>query len=182
MQPTALPPLKYLQECFSYNARTGHLPVKVRPAKHFKSVGAANSANTKFAGTVAGSPTSTGHLQVSINLKRYLVHRIAWYLHYGKEPPDDLDHRDEDKTNNRIRNLRVATSSQNKCNVSTRRDNTSGARNVYWNKDKCLWVVFVAFKGVRHYGGSSKDIDVAKRLASNLRKKVHQEFAIDARD
>lgn len=33
-------------------------------------------------------------------------HHIIWYLHYGEWPEEEIDHRDNDPTNNRIENLR----------------------------------------------------------------------------
>jgi len=46
------------------------------------------------------------------------------------ECPEYLDHIDEDKSNNRVENLRPSTSSQNKCNIGVRANNTSGVKDV----------------------------------------------------
>lgn len=47
----------------------------------------------------------------------YLAHRLAWLLTHGEWPVGEIDHRDNDKLNNRIANLRIATRSQNRANV-----------------------------------------------------------------
>lgn len=61
----------------------------------------------------------------------------------GHEP----DHRDLDRLNNRRSNLRVATSSQQKCNQRRRRDNASGHKGVCWDKSKGKWVAYVKKDG-----------------------------------
>lgn len=47
--------------------------------------------------------------------KQYPIraHRLAWYLHYGELPKNQLDHIDGCKSNNKIDNLRDVTCQQN---------------------------------------------------------------------
>jgi hypothetical protein len=45
-----------------------------------------------------------------------LGHRVAWYLYHGEWPKDQIDHVDHDATNNKIKNLRAATQSENNMN------------------------------------------------------------------
>lgn len=42
-----------------------------------------------------------------------MAHRLAWKLVYGVDPDDQIDHRDLNKDNNAISNLRHATNSNN---------------------------------------------------------------------
>ena len=44
------------------------------------------------------------------------AHHFAWYMVYGNVDFDMLDHIDQDKTNNRITNLRIATPQVNQHN------------------------------------------------------------------
>lgn len=46
----------------------------------------------------------------------YHSHRVAWYLYYGEDPIDDIDHINGITDDNRIVNLRAATSRQNNQN------------------------------------------------------------------
>lgn len=48
--------------------------------------------------------------------KSYLIHRIIWKLVYATDPDDLIDHRDRDRLNNRISNLRLANFNQNMWN------------------------------------------------------------------
>lgn len=58
---------------------------------------------------------------------KMLGHRLAWYLHYGELPKNNIDHIDSNTSNNKIYNLRDVTQQQNNWN----RNNTKG---YYWHK------------------------------------------------
>ena len=47
-----------------------------------------------------------------------LGHRLAWFLHYGTLPINQVDHIDGDRSNNKIDNLRDVTSQQNHFNIT----------------------------------------------------------------
>ena len=66
-------------------------------------------------GMRVGSVNGKGYLLVNLDGKSNRVHRLIWMYHYGSVPekPYMIDHIDNNKLNNRIENLRVATSSQN---------------------------------------------------------------------
>jgi hypothetical protein len=68
----------------------------------------------------------SGHLHVFFWNKTQLLHRLAWLYVYGWLP-DQIDHIDGDKTNNKISNLRLATTSENQQNqFSAKSGNSSG--------------------------------------------------------
>lgn len=79
------------------------------------------STNGKCApGTIAGSLDRQGYGRVKVGGVHYASHRLAWFLHYGEQPPDLIDHIDRSRSNNRIANLRAATVSQNSRNSNHR--------------------------------------------------------------
>lgn len=58
-------------------------------------------------GPVRGGVDSRGQRQMSVNRGgSVLLHRLAWTIMTGEEPPSMIIHRDGDKTNNRWDNLR----------------------------------------------------------------------------
>ena len=65
-------------------------------------------------------------------INRLNVHRVAWFLHYGEWPPKglDIDHANGDRADNRIRNLRLATRSQNMANARQKRNSSSPYKGV----------------------------------------------------
>lgn len=42
--------------------------------------------NKKWAGKVAGSIRNDGYIEITLNDKSYLAHRIVWEMHNGKIP------------------------------------------------------------------------------------------------
>lgn len=113
-----LPPAKFLRECFRYERKTGKLFWKKRPLKHFKLAAWGQYWNRLWAGKEAGSLTDFGHLTVGLFGGTYKAHRIIWKIVTGEEPPALLDHRDKKPANNKWKNLREATFSENFVNRS----------------------------------------------------------------
>ena len=54
-----------------------------------------------------------GYWFVSINNTRYLRSRIIWKMHSGEDPLNDLDHKDQDTSNDRIENLQDVPAGKN---------------------------------------------------------------------
>jgi hypothetical protein len=90
-------------------------------------------------GSVAGTTQIKGYISIGVLGRNYLAHRLAWFFAFGEMPVGQIDHRDGDKTNNRIANLRVATNSQNQANKPRSRASTSGVKGVYWWKTGEKW-------------------------------------------
>jgi len=95
---------QWMKENISYDTETGNLFWTTPSLRGSRTTGP------------KGSPDSTGYRSIQIWLKGkrfyYRNHRIVWFLNYGSVP-DVLDHIDGDKLNNRVENLRPATTSLN---------------------------------------------------------------------
>lgn len=72
---------------------------------------------------VAGNFTK-GYVELSVDGDTYRAHPLAWFYVHGKWPSQKLDHRDLNKANNAISNLREATCSQNGANMPMRKNST----------------------------------------------------------
>lgn len=68
---------------------------------------------------------------------------LVWMHRVIMRPPDNMvvDHINGNKLDNRRINLRVCSKSQNEWNKRAYKTNTSGMKNVYWNKSKKRYVV-----------------------------------------
>ena len=97
-------------------------------------------------GYKAGRLIGTGYRAIKYRERSYLAHRLAWFYVNGEWPETDLDHRDTDKQNNRIINLRPTNDSLNGANKIIAINNTSGAKGVQKRKNN-RWRA-----SVEHYG------------------------------
>lgn len=105
-----VPSVARLKEFFTYDALTGVLRFADRI-----DLSAPHRARWSFA--KAGTKSTTGYLYVRVDGTQLMVHRIAWKMHYGTDPPRWLDHIDGKRMNNRIANLRKASGGQNAMNA-----------------------------------------------------------------
>jgi len=162
------------RELLDYDPATGAFIWRVRPetAKHVR------SWNAKYAGTLAGGQPKKGrYVKFPIDGKFYSAHRVAWLIHYGNEPAEQVDHRDGERSNNAIENLREATRAQNCRNAKRPRTNTSGHKGVQWSKSSQTWRARIKVDGKLIGLGHYKDIDAAAAAYAQAAKKHHGEFA-----
>lgn len=113
---------------------------------------------------------------------------VNFYRHYktiylGRELlgiVDELtcDHIDQNKHNNQKENLRIASQQQNNCNVSKRKDNTSGYKGVYFNQPIQKFVALIRVKGQRKHLGCFIDPVNAARAYDKAAKEFHGSFAV----
>lgn len=151
-----------LHKLFDY--KDGKLHWKESPSRNVK------------AGDVAGSLDSRGYFKTRINGKYYRNHRLIFLYHHGFTP-SVIDHIDGDISNNKITNLRAATNTQNQFNSKKRSDNTSGVKGVLWSKRLQKWFVQIKVDGKQKYCGSYSSIEEAIRVAKEMRRQYHAEFA-----
>lgn len=72
--------------------------------------------------SVAGSVATNGYIQISVEGKAYMAHRLAWVYVHGEWPKQQIDHINGCRTDNRIDNLRDVSQSQNLLNQSKPRN------------------------------------------------------------
>lgn len=124
-----------VRELLNYEADTGILRWKAK--RH----------GTASVGSQAGSINSKGYRCVKIDGKLYQAHRIAWVLANGEWPARAIDHKNRNRDDNRIENLRLATNSQNKANSKKPEHNTSGLKGVTWHKLRQKWAAQICKDG-----------------------------------
>jgi len=99
-------PVAWLRERYSYDVETGVIRFK--------------TGHSKMLGMPAGCLNDEGYRIIRITYqgkrRQVMAHRLGWTLHTGEHPELDIDHRDNDRDNNRLGNLRHATRSQNLAN------------------------------------------------------------------
>lgn len=129
------------------------------------------------AGDVAGNDDGAGYLRIGIDGREYRCHVLAWLYMTGAMPLHLVDHKNQNRSDNRWRNLRAATKQQNLCNVKRNAANTSGYRGVYWDKQKGVWVAQIRVNYKNKRVGSFRDLIEAARARDAAAIRYHGEFA-----
>jgi hypothetical protein len=134
--------------------------------------------NTRYAGMPAGTPTvPKGYIQIMADGRLHLAHRLAFLWMTGAWPKQEVDHRDGDRANNRWKNLRVATSSQNRMNSVRRSDNASGYKGVSFDKRRDYWVADIMANGMTFHLGSFPTPEAAAAAYAEAAARLHGKFA-----
>lgn len=116
-----------LRELLHYEPETGVFTWRV------------STSNRAIAGKQAGGLKSNGYVQIGLYTKRYHAHRLAWLYVYGSWPPDELDHINRCRADNRITNLRLASRPENNQNLGLSKRNSSGHIGVCWKRVTGRW-------------------------------------------
>lgn len=127
-------------------------------------------------GSVAGTMRPDGKKSVSVDGRMQLLHRVIFLWHHGWLP-EYLDHKDTDKLNNRIDNLRPATKSQNGFNRQAPSSNTSGVKGVYWSAERGKWCAEICANKKRIRLGRFDTIEAAKAAYAEAALAHHGGFA-----
>ena len=134
------------------------------------------TSSRAIAGTKVGTFDKEGYLRVQILNKKYKVHRLIFMMFHGYMPKR-IDHINGIVNDNRIENLRECTANQNQHNSKKPISNTTGFKNVYWEKKSNNWYVQIRInrKVISFYGLES--LELADLVAQEARNKYHKEFA-----
>ena len=157
--------VKQLFDYLSYNPDTGLFTWVMNPVR------------SKLVGEIAGNANKRGYISIWINGFHFSAHRLAWAMSNGEWPLLDIDHINEDKSDNRICNLRHASRSENMFNRGTNKNNTSGMKGVTFCKCTGMWraQMMVNRKSVKV--GRFKSREEASAAYLQKAKELRGEFA-----
>lgn len=160
------PSLILLRQLYNYNHKTGEF---------FHQRDTARGRNGKQAGFIRAD----GYWSISINGTTYLGHHVAWYHYYGWWP-QEVDHKDRNRSNNKIDNLRDATRTQNNGNSNGWGDKKKSKlpRGVFYHpadKTRFRAQIFVNYKAI--HLGCFETINGAMKAYKQAAEQHFGEFA-----
>lgn len=124
-------------------------------------------------GLVAGCKDPDGYVVIRIYGEQYFAHRLAWLYIEGYFPENEIDHKDRDKANNRIKNLREVSRQCNARNTGNRSDNTSGVKGVFWHKRANKWQAQIKTNRKRESLGLYENFDNAVMARYRAEKELN---------
>lgn len=117
-----------------------------RDLKGVVSYDASTGLMTRIDNGEVASTLRNGYIVIGLFGKKFYVHRLAWLYEYGYMP-EIMDHKDRDRENNRISNLRDVNYTANSKNKTIAKNNNSGVKGVGWNKKSKKWNARINIEG-----------------------------------
>jgi HNH endonuclease/AP2 domain len=119
--------------------------------------------NTKWAGKPAFTALDNHGYRIGSVANRTLkAHRVIWAIVHGAWPEDMIDHRDGDRSNNRLANLRLASNTENQRNTKSLPGSSSRFLGVRWEGARDRWRAEIRANGKKvHLGYFVDETDAA---------------------
>lgn len=110
-----------LKEVLDYDPETGIFTWK-------------ESRGRRTIGSIAGGVKKRGYISITVDYISYFAHRLAWLYEYGYFPENSIDHKNRNKGDNRISNLREVSAVCNARNCNIAKNNKTGVTGIYFHK------------------------------------------------
>ncbi len=110
----------------------------------------------------------SGYISIRIDGEIYYAHILAWFYMTGEWPISLCDHKYQDRSDNRWKNLREANGSQNLMNSKMWSNNKSGVKGVWLFRSRGKWVAEIKVRGRKiclGYYTAIEDAAAARRAA-----------------
>lgn len=137
--------------------------------------------NVKTGNKLKPYTNENGYLEVGLSKNKRThtkrIHRLVGIAFIDKINEKSLiDHKDCNKTNNRLDNLRWCNNSENMRNSKISSRNNSGVRGVSFDKEKQKWKAVITVNGKIMHIGYFEDLEVAKIARQDKSKEIFGEF------
>jgi len=133
-----------------------------------------SNSNASPVGSLAGrSANSDGYRHIVINKRFYKAHRLAWFYVHGTWP-QQIDHINGDRADNRLCNLRSVTPQQNTHNQRRpHHNNRSGFLGVS-KRTNGQFQAEIRVSGKKRYLGSFPTAEQANAIYIEAKRKLHE--------
>jgi hypothetical protein len=149
-----------LKTCLIYNPDTGEF-------FHKRTNGPTKS------GMRAGTINGQGYRQISVQGVIMTAGRLAWLYVHGQIPPEDIDHINRNRADDRLVNLRILSRRENVQNTKVPSSNTTGTKGVSRCSRSKRWISSITFDGVVYRLGRFVNIADAVQMREGAEKLLH---------
>lgn len=156
--------VEHLKELLSYSPETGVFTWLV------------SRGGRAQPGAKAGTRNVNGYWRIDVEGEKLYAHRLAWLYMTGSWPKGEIDHINGVRADNRFPNLREATVSENRRNVTMRRHNTSGVFGVTFDKARKKWKAQIVVDRKCIFIGRFDAIEDAKKARDMAAADLHGIF------
>ena len=128
-------------------------------------------------GSAAGTGAGKGYRYRKVGGVEYRTSRLAWLFATGEWPPKgiEVDHINGDRADDRIANLRLATTRENCRNRGVNRANTTGVKGVHRHRGR--YIARISADDKRLFLGSYPTAEQAHAAYAAAAERLHGEFA-----
>jgi hypothetical protein len=174
-----MPAQEELNRLLRYDRETGLLYWKERPLSDFTNTSTHSQKhvcrywNSRYAGKEAFTWHISGYRYGTLYKMKLAAHRVIWKMVHGYEP-DEIDHINGVRDDNRLCNLRAVDRANNAKNVAMPSTNTSGCVGVVWSKQIRRWLARIKVSGVHRHIGCFVNFDDA--VAARKRAEIEFNF------
>lgn len=132
------------------------------------------TVGSRKAGTKAGTIARNGYVNIVIDRRSYLGHRLAWLWMTGNFPVNEVDHINHARSDNRWVNLRDVPRSVNHENrVNARKGSKTGVLGVRYSPRRHHFFSEIKVDGRYLYLGSFKTLEEARAAYLEAKRKHH---------
>jgi hypothetical protein len=134
------------------------------------------------AGSIAGTidrPNNPvyGYRNIEVDGHKYKSSRLAVFYMTGEWPPHLVDHENGKHADDRWENLRPATRAQNQHNRKLDSTNTSGFKDVWFEKRRNKWRAYIKCNGESYHLGYHTTREDAAIAVAEASERLHGDFA-----
>jgi hypothetical protein len=113
--------------------------------------------------------SNKGYFVGSFDNRMFSAHRVAWAIHYGEWPTEEIDHINRVRTDNRIANLRDVDRSVNSLNRAPSQTSRRGLPfGVCWKNSK--YYTYLSMNGERVYLGCFTELSEATEIVEKAKE------------
>ena len=169
---------EYFDKYIRYEEESGKLFWKDRDVSEFKNDAYYRAWKTSYLNKEITKVDRDGYYRVALRGKEYKAHRVIWIMCYNEDPKKfHIDHINGIKNDNRISNLRKATSQENSRNhTRLSSHNTTGYRGIYKGNTEGSWVVRLQLNCKLTTVGTFYSLEEAIEARRNAVEKHYGEF------